>query len=73
MEGIINKSFNTGTFDVSLKEAFVCLLLKKINLDLPDKNYHPVSNLSFLSKAIAHSVALQLVEYVDSNDHMEPN
>ena len=68
MEAIINKSLNMGTFDDSLKETLVCPLL-----DLLDKNYHPVSNLSFLSKAIEHTVASQLVEYVDSNDLMEPN
>ena len=54
-------------------EAIIHPLLKKINLNLLDKNYHPVSNLSFLSKALECTVALQLVEYVDSNDLMEPN
>ena len=55
------------------QNALVHPLLKKINLDLLDKNYHPVSNLSFLSKAIECKVASQLVEYVESNDLMEPN
>ena len=73
MEALVNKFLNTGTFNDSLKEALVHLLLKKINLDPLDNNYHPVSNLSFLSKAIENMVALQLVKYVDSNDHMEPN
>ena len=71
-ESIFNKSLNVGSFDDSLKEALVCPLLK-INLNLLDKNYHPVSNLSFLSKVIEHMVASQLVEYVDRNDLMEAN
>ena len=60
MEAIINKSLNTETFNDSLKEDLVHPLLKKKNLDLLDKNYCPVSNLSFLSKAIEHTVALKL-------------
>ena len=43
------------------------------NLNLLDKNYHTVSNLSFLSKAIEHMVALQLMEYVESSELMQPN
>ena len=73
MEAINDKALNTGTFSESLKEALVHPLLKKINPDLLDKNYHPVSNLSFLSKAMECTVASQLVEYVDSSDLMEPN
>ena len=73
MEPTVNKFLNIGTFDDSLKETLVHPLLKKINLDLLDKNYSPVSNLSFLFKAIEHMVALYLVEYVDSMDLTEPN
>ena len=73
METIINKFLKTGTSDDSLKEALVHPLLKKINLNLLEKNYCPVSILSFLSKTTECTVALQMVEYVDSNNLMEPN
>ena len=42
---IVNKSLQTGTFPDDLKVALVRPLLKKINLDLVEKYYRPVSNL----------------------------
>ena len=62
-----------GEFPDSLKEALVQPLLKKANLNLVDKNYCPVSNLMFLSKAIERAATLQLVSYIDTNHLMEPN
>ena len=35
---------------------------------LLDKNYRPVSNLSFISKIIEKCVAEQLLDHIDSND-----
>ena len=40
----------TEIFPDSLSEAWVKQLLKKIALDLIDKNYHPISNLQFSGK-----------------------
>ena len=56
-----------------LKEAPVKPLLKNANLDLLDKNYRPVSNLSFLSKLIERVVAKQLVDHVEKNNLIEQN
>ena len=46
---IVNTSLSQGSFTHSRKTAVVRPLLKKPNLDLVFKNYHPVSNLSYLS------------------------
>ena len=47
-------------------------LLKKINLDLIEKNYRLVSNLQFISKLIERTVNNQLNEHITSNNLMEP-
>ena len=41
---LVNSSMQSGIFPDELKEALVKLLLKKINLDLIDKNYRVISN-----------------------------
>ena len=46
---IANLSLCQGEFCIAWKTATVHLLLKKLGLDLINKNYRPVSNLSFLS------------------------
>jgi len=44
-------------------------LLKKLGLDVADMaNYHPVSNLTFVSKVTERAVASQLNEYLAAND-----
>ena len=57
----------------SMKQAYVTPLLKKSDLE-PDtlKNYRPVSNLSFLSKALERVVAARLIDYMTENDLHEP-
>ena len=47
-------------------------LLKKINLDLIEKNYRPVSNLQFIGKLIERVVNIQLNEHITTNNLMEP-
>ena len=65
LTSLINKSFATGKFPDSLKQAQVTPLLKKSGLDVSDlKNYRPVSNIPFLSKVIEKVIAKQL------NDHL---
>ena len=54
---IIKKSTSEANMPDKHKEALVKSLLKKANLDLIDKNYRSVSNLSFLSKLIKRVVA----------------
>ena len=59
--------------DVSsnLKEALLQLLLKKAGLDTIPQNYHPVSNLSYLSKVIEKVVCNQLVDYTEQTGMTE--
>jgi len=54
-----------ATFLIHKKQALVFPTLKKPNLD-PDlsQNYHPISNLSFLSKQL---VSLQLLPYLEQS------
>ena len=65
---IVNLSLEYGEFPSALKSARVGPLLKKPTLDPEQfKNYHPVSNLPFLSKVTEKSVALHLNSYMDAN------
>ena len=51
-----------------LKQAIIRPFLKKPGLDHQHyRNFRPLSNLTFLSKVIEKVVALQLVDYIDSN------
>ncbi len=47
---IINLSLQLGDMQTSLKKAIIKPMLKKLGLELINKNYRPVSNLAFLSK-----------------------
>ena len=50
-----------------LKHAVVKPLLKKLDLELINKNYRPVSNLSFLSKLIEAAVIKQYTAHLFRN------
>ena len=64
LQEIINLSLLTGNMPQNMKEALLCPLLKKPNLDLQQfKNFRLVSNLSFVSKLIERAVCDQLLEY----------
>ena len=69
---IVNKSLQTSTFLDDLKVALVRPPLKKINLDLIEKNYRPVSNLQFIGKLIERAVNIELNEHITTNNLMEP-
>ena len=56
---IVNISLTQGIFSDDWKVAIVRPLLKKAGLVLINKNYCPVSNLSFLSKLVEKCVLLQ--------------
>ena len=58
---ILNNSLQHGKFPDKLKNAVVQPLLKKANLPLEDKNYQPVSNLSYLGKLTGRAACDQLV------------
>ena len=49
---IINKSINEGTVSENLKNAILKPLLKKQGLAPIVVNYHPVSNLSYISNSL---------------------
>ena len=51
---IFNISLTQGVFSMKWKTSIVRPLLKKAGLVLINKNYRPVSNLSFLSKLVEH-------------------
>ena len=57
---IMNLSLEMGQFTYQWKVAVVRPLLKKLGLDLINKIYRPVSNLSFLSKVIEKAMLKQL-------------
>ena len=62
----VNLSFNTAIVPTAFKEAFVDPILKKDSLDHEVfKNFRPISNLSFISKATVKAVAVRL------NHHLE--
>ena len=59
-------------FPDSLHEVLIKPLLKKITMELIDKNYRPVSNLQFTGKLIECAVTNQLNEHIACNKLMEP-
>ena len=69
---VVNKSLQTGIFLDDLKEALVKPQLKKINLDLIEKNYRPVSNLQCIGKLTEGAVTNQLNAHIANNNLMEP-
>ena len=72
LQEIINLLLQTGNMPQNMKEALLCPLLKKPNLDLQQfKNFRPVSNLSFVSKLIERAVCDQLLEYTAMTGKLE--
>ena len=72
LTALVNGSMQTGVFPEDLKQALIKPLLKKANLDLVDKNYHPVSNLECVGKIIERAVADQLTHHIAKYNLMEP-
>ena len=70
---IINCCFESSVFASSEKKALLHPLLKRFGLN-PDilANYHPVSNLSFLSKLMERAVLEQLLPLLDENEEVPP-
>ena len=62
---ITNESLRNGSVPFDLKEAVIKPLLKKQGLDISDlSNYHPVSNLPFLSKIIERVVVPRVKKHM---------
>ena len=68
---IINTSLRDGIVPESFKRALVKPLLKKPGLELLEKNYRPVSNLSYISKLVEHVMAAQLITHFERHGMME--
>ena len=65
---IVNLLLSEGCFPRHFKSALVFPLLEKPTLNREDmKNYHPVSNLSFLSKILQKVVASHLNSHINSS------
>ena len=65
---IVNCSITQGIFAQHWKMAIIWPLLKKAGLALILSNFHPVSNLSFLSKVVECAVLKQFNEHCTRND-----
>ena len=55
----------------NFKNAAVWPLLKKANLPLEDKNYRPVSNLSYIGKLIERAACDQIVELASQTGNIK--
>ena len=63
-----NVSLQQGLLPESQKAAVITPILKKHDLDPDDvRSYHPISNLTFVSKVIERIVASQLTGYLQMN------
>ena len=69
---IVNLSLRDGCMPTCLKTAVLSPLIKRPDADfLQFKNFRPISNLKALSKIIEKSVALQLNNYLRTNNLLE--
>ena len=69
---LVNAALSSGTFPSQLKSVVVMPLLKKLGSDVEVlKNYHPVSNLSFISKVIERVVASQILDHMRENNLLD--
>ena len=57
---LVNTSLTEGIFVNNWKTTIIKPLLKKLGLELIAKNYHPVSNLPFMSKLVEKCMFIQL-------------
>ena len=68
---MVYESLQSGEFPDDLKDALVKPLLKKITLELVNRNYRPLSNLLFMVKLVDRCVMDQLMDHIHSNNLME--
>ena len=68
---IINISLLKGKFTTNLKEALLIPMLKKMGLEIILSNYHPVSNLSYISQLIKMAACDQIVHLAESSGNTE--
>ena len=65
---IVNQSLQSGVFPDKWKEPLASPTLKKGGSDLAFKNFHPISNLQFLSKLVERAAADQLQSHLLENN-----
>jgi len=71
---MVNTSLRQGRLPKSQRHAIVVPVLKKPGLNTADMaNLRPVSNVTFMSKAVERVVAQQLHEYLANNDLLPRN
>ena len=69
----LNISLHDGVVPIQLKIAYVHPLLKRSGLDANNmKNYHPISNLSFVSRLLERVVSSRLLAHMDRFSLHEP-
>ncbi len=69
---LVNMSLVSATFPVLLKTAAITPILEKPTLDPADyANYHPISNLPFVSKIMVKVVATQLQSFLAHSKHFD--
>ena len=70
---IVNLSITTSIFPSTLKSSIISPLLKKSSLNKEDlSNYHPIVNLSFISKLTEKIVKKRLLDHLTSNSLLNP-
>ena len=72
LTSIVNKSLKAGVFPESLKKTVFFPPLKKPNLTAVPSNFHPISNLPFLSKTLGQLVTHQLVSHIHKFKFHDP-
>ena len=65
---IINMSLENGVFARQWKVSLITLLIKKLGMDCVNSLYHPVSNLSFLSKVLERCALSRFTAHCDEED-----
>ena len=68
---IITTSLLHGCFTDNLKKALLRPLVKKLNLDPIFKNYHPVSNFTYISKLVERAVCDQITHFAAHTGNTE--
>ena len=65
LNNIVNTSLVSGMFAGGWKTALLHPLIKKVGFDVIKPNFHPVSNLSFISCLVEKAAIGQFVQHVD--------
>ena len=68
LTNIVNASLTTGVFPISLKKGVIYPSIKKPSLDHEQfSNYHPITNIAYLSKVLERVADAQTMNYLTAN------